>query len=212
MLRNVPKLTTRATPAFFRTRPLIWLRQYSTQPTASSNALKKSPFAIPKDIKPVSEDAKPVPQEDIDDFKHTTLKHGNTNLEFAITTKARDKLYSIANADKSLTTALKIGVESGGCHGFQYNLKLTDLQQELAEDEDILVFERNDTRSTEYDVAQVILDESSLELLQESKVDYTKELIGSQFKVFDSPYTTAGCGCGSSFDFDFEKLQKKKEV
>ena len=169
---------------------------------------------VPKQNLPgqlVQENSQQVSQEDVDDFRSTSLMYGTTDLEFAITKKARDKLYSISNEDKNIKSALKIKVESGGCHGFQYNLALTDLDKELDNDDEIFVFQRQDGQPGSFGRAQVILDESSLELLQESKVDYTKELIGSQFKVIDSPYTTAGCGCGSSFDFDFEKLQKKAQ-
>lgn len=48
--------------------------------------------------------------------------------------------------------------------------------------------------------AKVILDEPSLELLKGSKVDFTQELIGSQFKIVDNPYASSSCGCGTSFD------------
>lgn len=48
--------------------------------------------------------------------------------------------------------------------------------------------------------AKVVLDEPSLELLKGSKVDYTMELIGSQFKIVDNPAATSSCGCGTSFD------------
>jgi iron-sulfur cluster assembly accessory protein len=54
--------------------------------------------------------------------------------------------------------------------------------------------------------AHVIVDDASLAVLKESKVDYTTELIGSMFKVVESPYMVSSCGCGSSFDVDFEKL------
>jgi iron-sulfur cluster assembly accessory protein len=151
-----------------------------------------------------------VPEEDIQDFKATSLSYGKSDFEIAITTRARDKLYLISNTDKDKNVALKVGVESGGCHGFQYNLRLADFKKELAENENILVYQRKDGDAGEHGIAQVIFDENSIQLLQESKIDYTKELIGSQFKVIDSPYTTAGCGCGSSFDFDFDKLLQKK--
>ncbi|CAN3356570.1 iron-sulfur assembly protein 2 [Diutina catenulata] len=144
------------------------------------------------------------------DFVLTKLVHGSTDLSIAITARARDKLYSIANGDKNPETALKIGVESGGCHGFQYNLDLSELSKELEKQADALVFKRSDGDAGEYGVAQLVMDEASLEILQDSKIDYTKELIGSQFKVVDSPYTSTECGCGSSFDFDFDKLEKKK--
>ena len=44
------------------------------------------------------------------------------------------------------------------------------------------------------------MDEPSLELLKGSKVDYTMELIGSQFKIVGNPAATSSCGCGTSFD------------
>lgn len=57
----------------------------------------------------------------------------------------------------------------------------------------------------EEDIAQdalpkIILDEPSLELLKGSKVDFTVELIGSEFKIVDNPLATSSCGCGTSFD------------
>lgn len=48
--------------------------------------------------------------------------------------------------------------------------------------------------------AKIVMDEPSLELLSGSTVDYTTELIGSQFKIVDNPRATSNCGCGTSFD------------
>jgi iron-sulfur cluster assembly 2 len=48
--------------------------------------------------------------------------------------------------------------------------------------------------------ARVVMDSPSLELLSGSKVDYTTELIGSQFKIVDNPRAISNCGCGTSFD------------
>lgn len=50
--------------------------------------------------------------------------------------------------------------------------------------------------------AHVVLDESSLELLKGSTVDFTTELIGSQFKIVGNPRATSSCGCGTSFDIE----------
>jgi len=47
---------------------------------------------------------------------------------------------------------------------------------------------------------KIVLDTASLELLKGSKVDFTQELIGSQFKIVDNPFATSSCGCGTSFD------------
>ena len=60
---------------------------------------------------------------------------------------------------------------------------------------DDTVFEANDGTG-----ARVVMDEPSLELLKGSQVDYTMELIGSQFKVVGNPAASSSCGCGTSFD------------
>ncbi|EMG45431.1 ISA2 Iron-sulfur assembly protein 2 [Candida maltosa Xu316] len=172
--------------------------------TKTTPILKPSSFAIPSQPTPSETTTNdPVLTQDIADFKATKLIHGTTNLHIGITERARDKLLQIATEDKNPDSGLFIKVESGGCHGFQYNLNLTDVSKELAKESDLLVFER--------EKGKIVLDESSLMILQDSKLDYTKELIGSQFKIVDSPYTSSSCGCGSSFDFDFEKLSQKQE-
>ena len=48
--------------------------------------------------------------------------------------------------------------------------------------------------------ALIAMDEPSLELLSGSTIDYTMELIGSQFTVVDNPKASSNCGCGTSFD------------
>ena len=88
---------------------------------------------------------------------------------------------------------LRVRVESGGCHGFQYLMSLTNTSSISAEHD--TVFEASDGSG-----ARVVLDEPSLELLKGSSIDYTMELIGSQFKVVGNPAATSSCGCGTSFD------------
>lgn len=191
----------------FSTSSISFSSTVST-PSSGSRTLKASGFAQPREPskpQPKIQQSPEVPQEDIDDFEATKLINGTTDLKIAITTRASDKLVSIAQDDREPETALRIRVESGGCHGFQYNLDLTTVPKELAKDNELLVFKRADSD------AKVIFDESSLQILQDSKIDYTKELIGSSFKVVDSPYTSTECGCGASFDFDFEKLQRTLE-
>ena len=96
-------------------------------------------------------------------------------------------------ADKNPSLVLRVTVESGGCHGFQYLMSLTN-RAEVSATEDT-VFEAEDGTGT-----RVVMDEPSLELLKGSKIDYTMELIGSQFKIVDNPLATSSCGCGTSFD------------
>lgn len=117
--------------------------------------------------------------------------------------------------------ALRIQVESGGCHGFQYLMSLVTLPDTLPtspptsptetespairEDDTIFAYITDDTEtvpetSDPLSAPKIILDTPSLELLNGSKVDFTMELIGSQFKIVDNPLATSSCGCGTSFD------------
>lgn len=139
--------------------------------------------------------------------------------------------------DSNPNLALRIQVESGGCHGFQYLMSLTTLPALVSSpgfiqvesspaintslndpnsmasnssstspvadeasqsgklDEDDTVFAADDGSG-----AKVVMDGPSLELLKGSKIDFTMELIGSQFKIVDNPLATSSCGCGTSFD------------
>lgn len=126
--------------------------------------------------------------------------------------------------DNNPHLALRIQVESGGCHGFQYLMSLVTLPSRLPPspsssssssssstgsedgstirpDDTIFTFSPGeDVVETDLSAPKIILDQPSLDLLKGSKVDYTMELIGSQFKIVDNPLATSSCGCGTSFD------------
>lgn len=130
-----------------------------------------------------------------------------------ITPRAGKRLSEIMSKDANPHLALRIQVESGGCHGFQYIMKLVTLPPSLpteprstgsssiGEDDTIFSFTPDNSSSTlDLTAPKIILDGPSLELLKGSKVDFTMELIGSQFKIVDNPLATSSCGCGTSFD------------
>jgi iron-sulfur cluster assembly 2 len=156
------------------------------------------------------------------------------------------RLTKIMTKDANPNLALCIQVEAGGCHGFQYLMKLVTLPEstsaspnsntdsssnpppsaeveatlapstttstkpavvELKEDDTIFAFVKDDTPPEQ--VAdkkalaagpKIVLDTMSLDLLKGSKLDFTMELIGSQFKIIDNPAATSSCGCGTSFE------------
>jgi iron-sulfur cluster assembly 2 len=95
--------------------------------------------------------------------------------------------------DSNPDLALRVTVQSGGCHGFQYLMSLANAKE--ASHEDDIIFQADDGTG-----AKVVMDEPSLELLKGSTVDYTMELIGSQFQIVGNPAATSSCGCGTSFD------------
>lgn len=111
--------------------------------------------------------------------------------------------------DANPNLALRIQVESGGCHGFQYLMNLITIPEKDAagyadvvrEDDTVFQYRGEDAAvGSKHDAARIILDEPSLDLLKGSKVDFTMELIGSQFKIVDNPLASSSCGCGTSFD------------
>ncbi|KAM3161881.1 Iron-sulfur assembly protein 2 [Lachancea thermotolerans] len=139
------------------------------------------------------------------------------NLSIGITQRAANRLGQIF---KDSREALRVSVESGGCHGFQYNLKLIPRDEiqlnntmnsdkkdaaephhdafeddgEFGADEDV-VFVLPD------DGGQVVIDEKSLKVLDKTILTYTTELIGSTFKITGGNMKNS-CGCGSSFDVE----------
>ncbi len=75
----------------------------------------------------------------------------------------------------------RISVQGGGCSGFKYNFSFDDKIEK-----DDIVFNKT------------VIDNSSLEIINGSIVDYQKEMIGSSF-VIKNPQAASSCGCGLSF-------------
>ncbi|RCI16659.1 hypothetical protein L249_3292 [Ophiocordyceps polyrhachis-furcata BCC 54312] len=140
---------------------------------------------------------------------HPRKDDDGNDMKLEITPRAATRLSQIKKKDNNPDLALRIQVESGGCHGFQYLISLVnvpgrdarDWSSVVAEDDSVFQYYSDAVdASTGTDQPIVILDEPSLQLLKGSKVDFTMELIGSQFKIVDNPFATSSCGCGTSFD------------
>jgi iron-sulfur cluster assembly accessory protein len=50
----------------------------------------------------------------------------------------------------------------------------------------------------ERDGATVLIDETSLDLLEGSTIDFVDDLVGQSFRI-TNPNATSSCGCGTSF-------------
>ena len=79
----------------------------------------------------------------------------------------------------------RVAVLGGGCSGFQYDFSIDKNRQ----DDDLVFIEHN---------VEVVVDEMSLELIDNAQLDYVQDLMGSYFAVIN-PNATASCGCGTSF-------------
>ena len=100
-----------------------------------------------------------------------------------ITSNAQEHIASVLKKDSA--KYFRITVLGGGCAGFQYKFDFENSRK----DDDILI---------KNEMINVVIDETSMELIQNSKIDYVHELIGSSFKI-TNPQASSSCGCGTSF-------------
>ena len=100
-----------------------------------------------------------------------------------ITSNAQEHIASVLKKDSA--KYFRISVLGGGCSGFQYKFDFENSKNS----DDILI---------ENEIINVVIDETSMDLIQNSKIDYVHELIGSSFKI-TNPQASSSCGCGTSF-------------
>lgn len=89
-------------------------------------------------------------------------------------------------SDEPEGTRLRVGVDGGGCSGFQYKF---DFDASPPTPEDVLFGS---------DAAPVVVDTTSLEFLDGAMLDYVETLGAAAFEV-KNPIAKSGCGCGNSF-------------
>ena len=97
---------------------------------------------------------------------------------------AADQVKQVIAAQKT-RCFLRIAVIGGGCSGFQYAFSIDDTEAE-------------DDLEVRRDNAVILVDETSLNLLQGSEIDFHSGLESSMFTV-SNPNATSSCGCGTSF-------------
>ena len=101
-----------------------------------------------------------------------------------ITEKA---LFQFKNINKNHSTKyILFGIKSGGCNGFDYFLKPTNMSPE-----------KHDELFTKDDVNIILCNKSLLYILG-TEIDYTNNILGNSFK-FKNPNAKSTCGCGTSF-------------
>jgi iron-sulfur cluster insertion protein len=107
-----------------------------------------------------------------------------TNL--SLTEAAARRINKVVTAENNPALMVRLEVLGGGCSGYQYKF---GFDTNIKPGEDIVI---------ERDGAKLVVDTTSLGLLEGSKVDYGESLMEAGFKVIN-PNATSSCGCGSSF-------------
>lgn len=104
----------------------------------------------------------------------------------SVTSSAAAHLLSLLAEKQAVAgSGLRVQIEKGGCAGWQYTMRI---DQPTAEDR---VF-------TDHGVT-LIVDNESLDFLENSRIDYVDALNDSGFRV-ENPNAARSCGCGTSFE------------
>lgn len=126
-------------------------------------------------------------------FLAPIVKHGKRDMaeqavaekRLQLSERAARRIQALLKAEGAAGQRLRIAVTGGGCQGFQYNFTF-----DSERNADDVIFTR--------DGAEMVVDETSLDLLAGSEVDFVEDLVGSYFAV-KNPNAKSSCGCGSSF-------------
>jgi iron-sulfur cluster insertion protein len=102
-----------------------------------------------------------------------------------LTNSAQEKVQDLLAEENDPELKLRIFVQGGGCSGFSYGFTFDNLVNE-------------DDFDLEFGPVHILVDAMSRQYLEGAEVDYTEEIMGSQF-VIKNPNAQSTCGCGSSF-------------
>jgi iron-sulfur cluster insertion protein len=108
-----------------------------------------------------------------------------TGASISLSASAARRIAELKVQENVPEAFLRLAVSGGGCSGFQYGFSFDDVRHE-----DDALFER--------DGVGLVIDTTSLELVQGAEIDFVEDLMGASFQV-RNPNASSSCGCGKSF-------------
>ena len=111
------------------------------------------------------------------------VKPDVVEVSLTISDKAQTMLSDAFGEDRSM--ALLVGVLSGGCSGYMYDLQIIEETDQSCQEVNINGF-------------RVLVPNASSHLLDVIEIDYVDRLMGGGFKI-NNPNADSSCGCGESF-------------
>ena len=105
--------------------------------------------------------------------------------QVVLTESAARRIVQLKTQENAPDTFLRLAVSGGGCSGFQYGFSFDDARQ----DGDV---------SFSRDGVELVIDETSLELVRGAEIDFVEDMMGASFQV-RNPNAASSCGCGNSF-------------
>ncbi|MSO98132.1 MAG: iron-sulfur cluster insertion protein ErpA [Rhodospirillaceae bacterium] len=103
----------------------------------------------------------------------------------SMTASAAARVQKLATGEGNPNLMLRLAVSGGGCSGFSYGFSL---------DEAVT----GDDKVFEFHGAKLVIDDTSLGLLNGSQIDYVEDLLAASFRI-TNPNAKSTCGCGTSF-------------
>ena len=115
------------------------------------------------------------------------MAEGGTTIErrVGVSESAARRIAFLKTQENAADAFLRVSVSGGGCSGFQYGFSFDDQRHE-----DDALFEREGVA--------LVIDTTSLELVEGAEIDFVEDLMGASFQV-RNPKASSSCGCGKSF-------------
>ena len=102
---------------------------------------------------------------------------------FDVSKSAIKRIIEVSSKNKK--KFFRISIDGGGCQGFSYKF---DFDDKISENDKVL----------DYSEVKILIDSTSLGFINDAKLDFVEDMIGSYFKI-SNPKATSTCGCGISF-------------
>ena len=106
-------------------------------------------------------------------------------MAITLTERAANHVNSFL-AKRGKGVGLRLGVRTSGCSGLAYRIEYADAVNA-------------DDRTFESHGVKVVVDPKSLQFLEGTELDFTREGLNEGFK-FNNPNVKDECGCGESFN------------
>ena len=112
------------------------------------------------------------------------MQQTKTENPITLTEKAASKVKHMIKKDNKENYGLRLGIVSGGCSGYMYEVAL----EKSAKENDLIMEDKG---------IKIFMNPESVPFMKGSIVDYKEALQNSGFKV-NNPNVKRTCGCGHS--------------